>query len=153
MKNKLIESPINQVLEKLKTFTFDDNNENIEYINQYNDCIQSLNVDLQYLGNLETLILQINASKFTINDIILFTTKVKLNTYINARVGFYRPNTQSDTIRIVVGNSTVIGEDINLIKSNQELMNIIQIELLNKMKSEIKLTKNQLELCSTTSVS
>jgi len=150
MKNKLIESPINQVLEKLKTFTFNDNTENVEYINQYNDCIQSLNVDLQYLGNLETLILQINASKFTTDDIILFTTKVKLNTYINARVGFYRPNTQSDTIRIVVGNSTNIGEDIILIKSNQELMNTVHQSLSEKMNQEIKKTKNQLESCSTT---
>lgn len=150
MKNKLIESPINQVLEKLKTFTFNDNTENVEYINQYNDCIQSLNVDLQYLGNLEILILQINASKFTTDDIILFTTKVKLNTYINARVGFYRPNTQSDTIRIVVGNSTNIGEDIILIKSNQELMNTVHQSLSEKMNQEIKKTKNQLESCSTT---
>lgn len=150
MKNKLIESPINQVLEKLKTFTFNDNTENVEYINQYNDCIQSLNVDLQYLGNLETLILQINASKFTTDDIILFTTKVKLNTYINARVGFYRPNTQSDTIRIVVGNSTNIGEDIILIKSNQELMKTVHQSLSEKMNQEIKKTKNQLESCSTT---
>ena len=150
MKNKLIESPINQVLEKLKTFTFNDNTENVEYINQYNDCIQSLNVDLQYLGNLETLILQINASKFTTDDIILFTTKVKLNTYINARVGFYRPNTQSDTIRIVVGNSTNIGEDIILIKSNQKLMKTVHQSLSEKMNQEIKKTKNQLESCSTT---
>jgi hypothetical protein len=150
MKNKLIESPINQVLEKLKTFTFNDNTENVEYINQYNDCIQSLNVDLQYLGNLETLILQINASKFTTDDIILFTTKVKLNTYINARVGFYRPNTQSDTIRIVVGNSTNIGENIILIKSNKELMNTVHQSLSEKMNQEIKKTKNQLESCSTT---
>jgi hypothetical protein len=146
MKNKLIESPINQLMEKMETFTFIDLPVNKEFVQTYREKYGLIINDLTELGKLETLILQINASQFNIDDIILFPVLINKNTYINARVGFYRPQTKSQTIRVVLGNVKDIGSDLDLIKQNHELMYNVHQNLLGKMKNEINKTKKSLKI-------
>lgn len=152
MKNKLIETPIRQLMDKLSSFSFVKNDDNKDYIETYLGKIESMGNDLSYLGHLEVLIQQINATKFTIDDIMLFPVSIGINTYINARVGFIRPNTKSETIRIVLGNVKEIGDNLVLIKKNSELMEKTYNTLLSKMNNEIILTKeklNEFNFCRT----
>lgn len=112
-----------------------------KYTNQYVKLVNGVKNKLQNLAELEEIIMQMRI-KENIQDVKLTV----LREYIYARCTFYRTNTSTKDIRVLVGTMDMFGENINKLYKNKEFMNLVKEKLTVAMNKEIefnikKLTK------------
>ena len=112
-----------------------------KYTNQYVKLVNGVKNKLNDLADLEEIIMQMRIRE-NIQDVKLTV----LREYIYARCTFYRTNTATKDIRVLVGTMDTFGENINDLYKDKKFMTLVKQKLTVAMDKEInfnikKLTK------------
>lgn len=129
-------------------FISNEKSKELELITQYENKLNSIKNDLNYLASIELIILQKN-SKRNIKTNMKFS---KVNgKYLYARIPIRRPNTNLNDVRVLVGDINTFGDDMDKLYRNKKFMELAENMLNNAIdniiqKSIEKLTLNTVEM-------
>lgn len=109
---------------------------------KYTELAQEHAEDLKNLASLEEIIIQMRCKEVVNSEIRLSLSR----NYIYARSLFYRRSNQINDIRIVVGKSDEIGDDLVSLLQDDDFMSFAKTKLLEAMDKEIEKNATNLNL-------
>jgi hypothetical protein len=127
----------------IQGFISNEKSKEIELITQYENKINLIKNDLNYLASIELIILQ-KKSKRNIKTNMRFS---KVNgKYLYARIPIRRLNTNLKDVRVLVGTIDTFGDDMNKLNKNKKFMNIAENMLNDAIDNIIQKSTEKLTL-------
>ena len=110
-------------------------------VNQYQTLINKHKDSFKTLSDLEEVIMQMRV-KENLKDVKLTI----LREYIYARCTFFRTSTQVKDIRVIVGLTTTLGDDLTKLSKNKKFMDTARIKLQEAMDKEIQSSLSNIKI-------
>jgi hypothetical protein len=107
----------------------------------YNDNFERINDKLRYLVMLEELILQYRSME-NLNEIKFSIVK---GSFIYARSPFFRLKNSTKDLRIIVGKTEFLGNNISKLEQNKDFIDNAMSNMRKSMKKLIDNTKSELK--------
>jgi hypothetical protein len=136
-------------------FISNEKSKELELITKYENKLNSIKNDLNYLASIELIILQKN-SKRNIKTNMKFSKVNKK--YLYARIPIRRLNTNLKDVRVLVGDINTFGDDMNELVNNKKFMdlaenmlntaidNVIQKSIENLTVNTVKMELQELNI-------
>lgn len=111
-----------------------------KYLKTYKDYINKERLKMEQMSIVEELIMQLR-SKENISDIKISVVR----NYIYARCTFYRRDTTSKDVRVIVDNREFWKQSLKKLTENEEFMKKAKDKLVRQMNQKIEETINKLD--------
>lgn len=129
----------NEFIKKDEELNIDDYTLN-KHKRDYMLKVNEINNDLSELERIEKLLIQLRCKELISKEIRLTV----LRDYIYARTIFYRPDKETNEIRVIVGKTNILGSDIDKLYRDVEFMKLCMDKLIESMNIEITNTIKEL---------
>jgi hypothetical protein len=103
----------------------------------YRQFLNEAKGNIEILSHLEELISQIRSKEMIPSEMKLSTC----TSYVYARSTFYRRRYAPNEIRVFIGRTDIVGNDLDTLRTSEPFMTLAKRELSSVMNKEIKQTQ------------